>query len=151
MNLRENRGRRREHPELEITPLIDVVFLLLIFFLVTTSFAQSRDSGPDTSEIPIQLPGSSTGQSTGDDQRAVLFVRPDGTVELRGDLDLKGGDLAEKLTDLHRRRPEVPIMIKGDEEASHGRMVDVLDALRSAGFKDVNMATRKSAAEKGAD
>lgn len=143
MNLRESLRRRREHPDLEITPLIDIVFLLLIFFLVTTSFSQASGGEHEETEIPVQLPESSTGQGGSTSDRVVLFVQKDGAVTLRGDAEMKDGPLAEKLADLHDRHPKMRIMLKGDEEASHGRLIDVLDELRAAGFRDVNLVARE--------
>ena len=143
MNLRDHSGRRREHPDMEITPLIDVVFLLLIFFLVTTSFSQATGGKHSESEIPVQLPEASSGESGPRGERVTLFVRADGSVELRGDVDLRGGSLPEKLQDLHSRRPDMRILLKGDEEARHGRMTEVLDELRRSGFTNVNLVARE--------
>lgn len=142
MNLRETLRRRREEPDLEITPLIDIVFLLLIFFLVTTSFSQASGGEYEETEIPVQLPESSTGRGGETRDRMVLFVQKDGSVTLRGDVELTEGSLSEKLADLHERHPEMQVMLKGDEESSHGRLIEVLDELRSSGFRDVNLVAR---------
>ena len=63
MNLRDARRQRREHPDMEITPLIDVVFLLLIFFVVTTSFSQASGGQGQESEIDVELPEAATGRA----------------------------------------------------------------------------------------
>jgi biopolymer transport protein ExbD len=143
MNLRESLRQRREHPDLEITPLIDIVFLLLIFFLVTTSFSQASGGERDESEIPVQLPEAATGEGGSTSDRMVLYVQEDGSVELRGDVELRGSDLSEKLADLHERHPEMRMLLKGDEQSSHGRLIDVLDQLRASGFRNVNLVARE--------
>jgi biopolymer transport protein ExbD len=147
MNLRETRRRRRDHPDMEITPLIDIVFLLLIFFVVTTSFSQASSGEGQESQIDVDLPQAATGQASTDAEQIVLFVTADGAVEIRGDVEASGESLGEKLADLQERRPELRIAIKGDEKASHGRMIGVLDEIRRAGFSNVNLVAR----ERGGD
>ena len=126
---------------MEMTPLIDVVFLLLIFFMVTTSFTQARQEGTEE-EIPLNLPEATTGETPSETRRMTFFVRADGRVELRGDVELKGDTFAEKLAELKRTQPEAQITLKGDEEATHGRIIELFDEIRRAGFDRVNLVTR---------
>ncbi len=143
MNLRETRRRRREHPDMEITPLIDIVFLLLIFFVVTTSFSQASGGEGEESQIDVDLPRAASGQAASEREQVVLFVTADEGVEIRGEVSPSGESLADKLANLHESHPEVRISIKGDEEASHGRMIGVLDEIRGAGFSNVNLVARE--------
>ena len=143
MNLRESRRRQRDHPDMEITPLIDVVFLLLIFFLVTTSFSQATGGEEQESEINIELPKATTGQQTGQGERVILYVTGEGKVEIRGDVDVEGEGLRQRLASLHESKPDIRVLLKGDEKASHGRMVEILDEIRLAGFTNVNLVARQ--------
>lgn len=143
MNLRDNPRRRRDHPDMEITPLIDVVFLLLIFFLVTTSFSQASGGEGQESEIDVELPKATTGQQASRSEQVVLFVTADGSVEIRGDVETSGEGLGERLASLYASHPEIRIRLKGDEKASHGRMVEILDEIRRAGFTKVNLVARQ--------
>ena len=140
MNLREHNSRRREHPELEMTPLIDIVFLLLIFFMITTSFTQA--SQQKESEISIDLPESKTGSAPSPEQRTVVVVQSDGTIDIRTEADVSDETLAERLESLHEIAPDTPVLLKGDREASHGRTIEVLDQVKRAGFNEVNLVTR---------
>lgn len=157
MDLRDNPRRRREHPDMEITPLIDVVFLLLIFFLVATSFSEADQTEPEASddteesEISVDLPEAETGRGGGETEQMTVFVRADGQVELRGDVEVSGETFEEKLTDLHDRRPEIRILLKGDEKASHGRIIRLFDQLRRIGFKRVHMVTKRPQPDPGSD
>ena len=138
MSLRESRKKRREDANLELTPLIDIVFLLLIFFLITTTFSQSREA-----EIPINLPKAVTGEQAAKGDKVVLFITEDGSVEVRGDAELEGDTLAAKLGGLHAQNPDFNIVLKGDKGASHGRVIEVLDQIKQTGFKKVNLVISK--------
>jgi biopolymer transport protein ExbD len=139
MNLREHRNRRREHPELEMTPLIDIVFLLLIFFMITTSFSQANQQ--NETQIPIDLPESESGSAPSPNQQTILVVQADGSVDIRTESDVSGETLAERLESLYEIAPDAPVLLKGDRDASHGRMVEVLDRAKRAGFRKVNLVT----------
>lgn len=143
MNLRDTPRRRREHPDMEITPLIDVIFLLLIFFLVTTTFSQAAGGDETESNIEIQLPEAASGAQSSPSDRVIVFVTGEGSVEIESDLPLEGDDISSQLSQLHRERPKAAILLKGDEEASHGEMIDVLDRIRQAGFRNVNLVARQ--------
>jgi biopolymer transport protein ExbD len=134
VSLRDSRKKRREDVNLEMTPLIDVVFLLLIFFLITTTFSKSQEA-----HIPINLPTAVTGEKATSGEKVVLFITEDGTVELKGDEPLRGETIEEQLSDLHQRKPESSVVLKGDENASHGKVIEVLDRIKETGFKKVDL------------
>jgi biopolymer transport protein ExbD len=134
VSLRDARKKRREDVNLEMTPLIDVVFLLLIFFLITTTFSKSQEA-----HIPINLPTAMTGEKASSGDKVVLFITEDGTIDLKGDEPLRGETLEEKLSDLHQRKPEASVVLKGDEKAAHGKVIEVLDRIKQTGFKKVDL------------
>ena len=136
MKFRET--RRRDDFSLDLMPLIDVVFLLLIFFLITTSFTQDKEE-----RIPIQLPEGVTGVATGEGDRVVLLVTADGRIEFKTDVAVQGETLEERLKSLKALKPDADILLKGDTEASHGRIVETLDLVKSSGFNAVNLVTSK--------
>jgi len=118
---------------LDVTPLIDVVFLLLIFFMVTTTFA-SR------SGIGVKLP------------EAQAKERPPGhvielTLTTKGELFLDkeqvaAGDLAGALAAAARDHAGEVVVIRADAAVHHGRVVKAMDAARAAGFHKLAIATR---------
>jgi len=129
-----NFGRRSQDDlTLDVTPLIDVVFLLLIFFMVTTTFA-SR------SGIGVKLP------------EAQAKERPPGhvielTLTTKGELFLdKGkvatGGLAAALAAKARAHPGEVVVIRADAAVPHGRVVKAMDAARAAGFHKLAIATQ---------
>lgn len=140
MNFRSTPGRRRgDDFAIDLMPLVDVVFLLLIFFLITTSFSRAKES-----QIPINLPTGVTGAQAGEGDRAVLFVTDTGEVEFEVEgVEVEGDDLQARLRSLHEQRPEIDILLKGDTAASHGRVVEILDTIKATGFSRVNLVIRK--------
>ncbi len=142
MSLRESRKRRREEATLELTPLIDVVFLLLIFFLITTTFSKSQEA-----HIPINLPKAISGEKATSGDKVVLFITSDGSVELKGDEPLQGDTVEEKLADLHQRKPQANVVLKGDQKASHGKVIEVLDRIKQTGFKKVDLVISRPQGE----
>lgn len=131
--------RPREDITVNLTPLIDVVFLLLIFFMVTTSF--TRDT-----QITIELP-TAEGGAPMEAKPKVIEISIDGegrfflnTVALvnsqtktiiRGIEELAGGDT------------KLPIVISADAQAPYQSVVTAMDAAGQAGFVNITMATRK--------
>ncbi len=129
-----NFGRRSQDDlTLDVTPLIDVVFLLLIFFMVTTTFA-SR------SGIGVKLPEAQA------KERPPAHV-VELTLTAKGELfldktRLAPGGLAAALAEAARAHPGEVVVIRADAAVPHGRVVKAMDAARSAGFRRLAIATR---------
>ncbi|MFN2377664.1 MAG: ExbD/TolR family protein [Candidatus Binatia bacterium] len=131
----EFEGRTRVSEQLSIAPLIDVVFLLLLFFMVTSSFQHPE-------AIELDLPQSST--AVADEDRAVdVSVDAAGSTHVDGKLvalaDLEGA-IAERVA----ADPEVVVAVRTDAGALVQRMVEVLDAVRSGGGKRIAFRTSPS-------
>ena len=140
MNLRPVRSRR-EDLTLDLMPLIDVVFLLLIFFLITTSFTRPRQEH----KIPINLPTGVSGAEASTEEPVVIVVTAEGDVRFE-ETELQGDTLEAKLKSLKAAKPDASIMLRGDTEASHGRVVETLDAIKASGFDKVNLVIKKKTA-----
>ncbi len=136
MNFRP--GRRRDEFGIDLMPLIDVVFLLLIFFLITTSFTRPREER----EIEVNLPSGVTGSEASSEEPVELVVTSEGDVRFEGEAPA-GNTLEEQLKTLKEERPEAAIMLRGDTEAAHGKVVETLDAIKASGFQKVNLVIKK--------
>ena len=136
MNFRPSRAGADE-PRIEITPLIDVVFLLLIFFLLTTTFVAERT-------IDVDLPESSASAveaPAGED--LVVVVTEDGRLYHAGTaLDL--GDLSRRFEEAAKADPETKVVLKADRGAAHGRVVEVMERARDAGLTHLSILTADS-------
>jgi len=129
-----SRRRRSFDARIDIAPLIDVVFLLLIFFLLTTSFVQHRTLG-------IELPSTRGERTEAPDDAIVLVLRAEGTLLHDGaSLDAEG---LNALLEAAARAPRPPpVVLQADREVSHGRVVEVLDRVQRAGLHHLAIATR---------
>lgn len=133
MNLRP---RQRQEPDVNLTPLIDVVFLLLIFFMVSTTFLKEAD-------FKIDLPESS--QEPG----AVEQRRLEVVVDARGRYFVNGQALADsRLTTLRKALAEaagddrsLPFIIRADARTPHQAVVIAMDAAAQLGFDHLAIAT----------
>ncbi len=146
MNLRPTKRRARAATAIDITSLVDVVFLLLIFLLVTTTFKKQEHS------FPIDLPTAGVEQVTITSDKTTIFISRSGelhllTVPLDGegaegsataDVEAVSRDqLAVRLAELYRRRPDTPIAIRGDNETRYQKMIDVVALVEQAGFRNI--------------
>ena len=120
----------------ELIPLIDVVFQLVVFFMVSTTFIL-------TPGISLVLPGSETSEPVIMTKLIVTIVSEEEIYLNKERYDLNG--LEGKLALLTEEEKEEikTVVIEGDEEVSYRLMVDVLDTLRKNGFKGVNLKTRQ--------
>ena len=123
----ENRVERRV--TLDMSPLMDIVFLLLIFFLVTTTFLP--DSG-----MELELPESTT-SSASELTPTIITVAQDGGIQLDGrDLSVEELESAVRaLPAADRQR----ITVRADQRVDYGVIVGVIDALRNAGVEGLSL------------
>jgi len=129
------RGNRKE-VQLNMTSLIDVLFLLLIFFMLTGTFKR-------VGEMELQLPDSSSAAPAGgesESRQIELILLEDGAVFLEG-TRVPRTALGAALRDLRTQDPDATIMIKAETGAKHGNVVGLLDLVREAGFPGVGIGT----------
>lgn len=145
MNLRGT--KRRHEATIEITPLIDVVFLLLIFFVLTSALAKPTDATTRESSIPIALPSAQSGSKAITGDPVVLNVTTDGPIVIEGADALEGTTIEDKLISLYKKDPDAQVLLRGDKGASHGRVIDLLGSVKRIGFKKVDLVIAPTASE----
>jgi len=134
------RPQRRELATIELTPLIDVVFLLLIFFLLTSSISQAQQNQSRDSLLPVDLPRAESGERNIQGDPITLTVANDGKIVLEGgDGDLEGVSIEEKLINLYKTDPNAQILLRGDKSADYGRVTELLNVVRQIGFKRADL------------
>ena len=130
------RSERREAPRLDMTPLIDVIFQLLLFFMLSTTFR-------NTPSFEVQLPEVSSDQMIQEDQTWTVMVSKDGQLSAQGS-DFDQSQLFEKLQEQLKGNPQLSLIIEADEELSHGIVVDMMDIAQEVGVSSVQIgATQK--------
>lgn len=120
--------------EVNLTPMLDVVFIMLIFFIVTTSFI--KESG-----IEIERPESSAA-SPRPDAQVLVAVTPEGAVWVDGDpVDVHrvGQQVADLLSE------DGSVVIQADRDSTTGLLIEVMDRLKQAGVDQVAVAASRSA------
>jgi biopolymer transport protein ExbD len=118
---------------INLMPLVDVVFLLLIFFLAATTFAREEI------ELDLSLPQASSGEASRPDRQIVVNVFADGRIVVDGrEVTLEA--LRQKLEAAARRSREQPVLVRGDRDARFGVGIAVLDACRLARLHQVDFA-----------
>jgi biopolymer transport protein ExbD len=132
------RRRERRRARIEIIPMIDVVFFLLVFFMMA-SLSMTVYRG-----LPVNLPRASTGTAPPAETAAITVTR-DGQAYLDRQ-PVTRAMLGERLRGLVGANPTVAIVITADEAVAHGRVVDVLDEVRTAGVTRMAIAIRPEAA-----
>ena len=138
--MRRSRASRRE-ATVELTPLIDVVFLLLIFFMVSTSFVQNQ-------ALNVDLPQANGDAQPNQDLIINVVVQQNGRYEIEGsivvDTSLQG--LAKTLQAVVEknaaRRTSLPVVISADATATHQSVVRVMDACAQVGLTQISLATQ---------
>jgi biopolymer transport protein ExbD len=134
--------RTRARPDVQMAPLIDVIFLLLIFYAVTTQFVTDE-------RLKLKLPEAKTAESVGtgrEESPPVVLVATDGTVWINDQL-VPEAELEARIRQLVDRNPDRAIILKGDRQADYGVVVRVLDTARSVGAKMIQMSAEKPAEE----
>jgi biopolymer transport protein ExbD len=124
---------RRPDPVIDISPLIDIVFQLVLFFMVSTTFVTSPG-------IQVDLPRSSAQTVLSDDKDIQVFVTNDGAVYV-DEQPVTAAELRRKFLDAARSNPNTMVVIKADEGVSHGRVVAVMDQAQAQGLTRLAIAT----------
>ena len=126
------RKTRDEEPRLGITPLIDIVFLLLIFFMLTSHFHIA-------SGVPIRLPKITQKNYDSEEHKITLVIDRSGIIYLKGKkIGLK--QLTRKLEGLVKKEGKVHVLLEADKAVRHGRVVDVMDLAKGAGVSSIIIA-----------
>ncbi|MCG7871091.1 MAG: biopolymer transporter ExbD [Candidatus Thiodiazotropha lotti] len=127
--------RRHSNHVLNLTPLIDIVFLLLVFFMLTAHFIEDE-------AIDIQLPEAFSSQSSQEDQPLVISLLPSGEILLDGE-SIPLAQLEKTLSAMVHANSKRAVQLKGDRTAQFGLAIKIIDAARSAGAESLDILTDK--------
>ena len=125
------RRKPQNSPLVDLSPLIDVVFLLLIFFMVSTRFK-------DDHGLNLSLPKSESKQAT-EQQQLVIAIDREGKIVLGSETVAKPA-LIEKIQEKLAGFDNKVVILKVDESVSHGTVFEVMDAAKSAGAEQLTFA-----------
>jgi biopolymer transport protein ExbD len=125
-----------EEPTLNLTPMIDVILTLVIFFMVATKFTDEEKA------MGVKVPSvSSQGAISAAPEPKVVNVFADGRI-LLGTQPVSLDDLTQQLTAARGQYHKLSVLVRGDRNTTHGRMTEVYDACRRAGITEVAISVR---------
>jgi len=117
----------------DLTPLVDCVFLLLIFFMVTTVFIHARG-------LDVDLPRASQAQEQQEKKDINIIVERDGRIEIGGK-EVLPGQLRKRIKQAMVENRNDNVIIQGDRGARQSRVVEVVDAAKGVGVKGIAFST----------
>lgn len=132
-------NRQPEPASMQLAPMIDIVFLLLIFFIVTWQYTRSE------TELSVSVPTAEEGvQKSRSRGEIIINVLASGTLRVEGkDVDLV--QLRQKLSAIAKQFKNQPVRIRGDGGVPYQRIVEVIDTCQKAGIWNISFATQRPA------
>jgi len=124
-----------EEPRIDLTPMVDVVFLLLIFFMISTTFVESPG-------ITIKLPEASSQPVEREPQELKIYLSREGDVYYL-DRKISITDYKKLLAENRSNADNMTILLLADQESRHGKVVTLMDLARDAGFVKLAIATEQ--------
>ena len=118
--------------QINVTPLVDVMLVLLIIFMVTAPILQQG--------VAVDLPKVAAGPLTGQEEQLVVNVAKGGQVYLN-DTPMAVGDLGAKLGAIAAARPDRQVYVRADQAVPYGEVMQVMSAVRDAGLTHVGLVT----------
>lgn len=136
MQSRRGGGRRRtaQMSEINVTPFVDVMLVLLIIFMVTAPLL--------TVGVEVNLPKTKAGPVTGEDEPLAVSVKADGKIFIQ-DTGVELDSLVARLLAITDNNPDIRVFIRGDAAIDYGRVMEVMGTLNAAGFTKVALITER--------
>ncbi len=133
------RSRMTLSAEINVTPLVDVMLVLLIIFMVTSPMLVSG--------INVDLPETKSSPISGQDEPLVLSINKDGDLYIV-DTKIERKELLDKLAAITKEKKDTRIFLRGDKNVAYGEIVNVVAEIHAAGFTKVALISNIKANEK---
>lgn len=127
---------QREDPRPELTPLVDVVFQLIIYFAVSTTFAYMG-------AMKVKLPRAGAPELSQRISKLAIVIREDGRAFME-DEPVTQDEIKSRLDEVASLSPDTLVVIQADKNVSHGQVVIILDMAQAAGLKRLAIATERT-------
>ncbi len=131
----KNNNVRRKNPlisEINVTPLVDVMLVLLIIFMITSPMLVAG--------ISVDLPETQAAPLSGQDEPLTVTIDKQGVIYIL-ETAVEGSSLVDKLRAITQEKMETRIFVRGDKSVSYGQIADVLTTINAAGFTKVALIT----------
>ena len=127
------RSKKQLMSEINITPFVDVMLVLLVVFMVT---APMMISG-----INVNLPQTTAAPLSGSDEPLTITVTDKGTVYIQ-DIEIDSSELIPKLTAITKEKKDSRILVRGDRAANYGSIMSVVGSINEAGYSHISLITQ---------
>ncbi|TWB60984.1 cell division and transport-associated protein TolR [Rhizobium sp. ERR 922] len=131
---RRGGGRGGPIADINVTPLVDVMLVLLIIFMVAAPMM--------TSGVPIDLPQTQAGALNAQTQPITISIKADGQVFLQ-ETQINVAEIADKLKAIATTGYNERIFVRGDGKAPYGVIADVMSRIQEAGYKNIGLVTQQ--------
>lgn len=131
------RGRYRPLAEINVTPLVDVMLVLLIIFMVTAPLM--------TSGVSVDLPKTDAKPLNSDSEPLTVSIKADGSIFLQ-DQPIDISDIVSKLQAIAQNNPDRRIFVRGDKDLAYGRIMEVMGTITQGGFTKVALLAEQTSA-----
>ena len=129
------RGRSRPMAEINVTPLVDVMLVLLIVFMVAAPLM--------TSGVTVDLPKASAAPLTQDSKPLIVSINAEGKIFLQ-ETELALSDLAPKLSAISQSKMDRRVFVRGDKGVNYGRIMETMAAITQGGFTKVALLAEQT-------
>lgn len=140
---RKLQGNDAKNNELNLTPLIDAVFLLLVFFMVTSVFVKAT-------QLKVELPIAANYDKIDQEKKLNLLISAEGQLEFNSQL-VSMGQLASVLEDERLRSGSSTLIVTADAQTPHGYVLDAMEMAVMAGVSKIDLETGEDKAATQAD
>ncbi len=127
-----NRGSRRLLAEINVTPFVDVMLVLLIIFMVTAPMMMQG--------VDVNLPRTTTETITSEEERLVISITAKREIYLN-EYKISLDSLQKKLRTIFQNRPDRAVFLRADQTLPYGFVMEVMAAVRQSGIKRMGMVT----------
>ena len=129
---RRSHSKRQPMSEINVTPFVDVMLVLLIIFMVAAPLL--------TVGVPVDLPKTKTSVIVGEDEPLVVTLNAEGKLFLQ-DTEVALDKLVARLTAITENRKETRVFVRGDRKIAYGKIMEVMGLINRAGFDRVALIT----------
>lgn len=136
---RNRRSRSQQFTQINVTPFVDVMLVLLVIFMVTAPML--------TAGVEVDLPESSADQIGGKDEPLSVTIKPNGVVYIQ-ESKILAENLVPKLKAIVGQKMDSRIFVRGDKQVSYGEVMGIVGQISAAGFRKVALVTEPQQRER---